>query len=154
MSIASEKSHTSEDSLDEEADMKKPAPPWVSFGIIQTHEAEPLELFDAFLTGMRLVVIVIVTMNRGGRSLLTQINDFFSSTAPEPEYKQNDPWNHMINNDVEGMFHIHYQNPHGVPRDMVLLDQDLEALKEYDVGCYCFMTFQVAMLNVGQITSG
>ena len=75
---------------------------------------------------------------QGDRSLLGRITNFFHSTAPEPEYKHNDPWNHTINSDAEGMFRVYFQNPHGVPRDMVLLDQDLEALREYDVGCYCF----------------
>jgi hypothetical protein len=30
-----------------------------------------------------------------------------------------------------------YQNVHGVPRDNVNLSQDLQALAEYDVGCFC-----------------
>jgi hypothetical protein len=32
---------------------------------------------------------------------------------------------------------LYYQNVHGGPRDNVNLSQDLQALAEYDVGCFC-----------------
>lgn len=35
------------------------------------------------------------------------------------------------------MFWVYYQNVHGVSRDDVTLAQDLQALAEFDVGCFC-----------------
>jgi len=73
-----------------------------------------------------------------GIPLVRRITKYFDTTTPAPEYKRNDPWNHLINDDAKGLFRVYYQNPHGVPRDMVSLGQDLNALAEHDVGCYCF----------------
>jgi hypothetical protein len=62
---------------------------------------------------------------------------FFESTEAQPEYKNNHAWNEPINQDAKGLFRLYYQNVHGVPRDDVNLSQDLQALAEYDVGCFC-----------------
>jgi hypothetical protein len=70
---------------------------------------------------------------------LGYITNYLSPTNNEPPaYKPNEPWNHSINEDADGNFHIYFQNPHGVPRDDVSLHQDLQALAEYDVSCYGF----------------
>jgi hypothetical protein len=69
----------------------------------------------------------------GLRSL---ISSFFESTEAQPEYKNNRAWNEPIIQDAKGLFHLYYQNVHGVPRDDVNLSQDLQALAEYDVGCF------------------
>jgi hypothetical protein len=34
---------------------------------------------------------------------------------------------------------MYYQTVHGVPHDNVSLSQDLQALAEYDVGCFCLL---------------
>ena len=70
----------------------------------------------------------------GLRSL---ISSFFESTEAQPEYKNNRAWNEPINQDAKGLFCVYYQNVHGIPRDDVNLSQDLQALAEYDVGCFC-----------------
>jgi hypothetical protein len=53
------------------------------------------------------------------------------------KHTPNKGWNDPINGDVNGMFRIFYQNVHGVPRDDVVLAQDLQALEEFDIGCFC-----------------
>jgi hypothetical protein len=77
----------------------------------------------------------------GLRSL---ISSFFESTEAQLEYKNNRAWNEPINQDVKGLFHLYYQNVHGIPRDDVNLSQDLQALAEYDVGCFCLSETNLA----------
>jgi hypothetical protein len=60
-------------------------------------------------------------------------------TEPEPEFKENNAFNHIINNDADGNFQVYYQNPCGISGESVILDHDLKALEEYDVRCYCFV---------------
>jgi hypothetical protein len=69
----------------------------------------------------------------GLRSL---ISSFFELTEAQPEYKNNHAWNEPINQDAKGLFCLYYQNVHDIPRDDVNLLQDLQALAEYDVGCF------------------
>jgi hypothetical protein len=64
---------------------------------------------------------------------LSFITSFFASIEPQPQYS----WNNPINGNLEGMFRVYYQNIHGILRDDVMLDQDLQALADYDVGCFC-----------------
>jgi hypothetical protein len=45
--------------------------------------------------------------------------------------KNNRTWNEPINQDAKGLFRMYYQN--------VNLSQDLQALVEYDVGCFCLL---------------
>jgi hypothetical protein len=70
----------------------------------------------------------------GLRSL---ISSFFELTEAQPEYKNNCAWNEPINQDAKGLFCLYYQNVHGIPHDDVNLSQDLQALAEYDVSCFC-----------------
>lgn len=65
------------------------------------------------------------------------ITSYFGSTAAPPEHTSNKAWNEPINGDAKGMFRVYYQNVHGVSRDDVTLAQDLQALAEFDVGCFC-----------------
>jgi hypothetical protein len=51
--------------------------------------------------------------------------------------KFNRAWNEPINQDAKGLFRLYYQNVHGIPCDDVNLLQDLQALAEYDVSCFC-----------------
>jgi hypothetical protein len=69
--------------------------------------------------------------------LQSYITSFFDSTEAQPEYKSNKVWQDPINRDANGAFRVYYQNVHGIPRDDVSLSQDLQALAEYDVGCFC-----------------
>jgi hypothetical protein len=69
--------------------------------------------------------------------LRSYITSFFEPTEAQPEYKANKAWLDKINGDVNGAFRVYYQNVHGIPRDDVNLSQDLQALAEYDVGCFC-----------------
>jgi hypothetical protein len=55
-----------------------------------------------------------------------------------PNLRTNSAWNHPINDDAAGCFQLYYQNLHGVRRDEVTLDNDLKALAEFNVSCYCF----------------
>ena len=71
------------------------------------------------------------------RSGLRYITNFFTTPEQPPQYKTNEPWNNPITDDSQGLFRIYYQNVHGIPRDNMLLDQDLRSLAEHDVGCYC-----------------
>jgi hypothetical protein len=83
--------------------------------------------------GVTIPVVSAQTMS-GLRSL---ISSFFESTEAQPENKSNCAWNEPINQDVKGFFRVYYQNVHGVPRNDVNLLQDLQALAECDVGCFC-----------------
>jgi hypothetical protein len=71
--------------------------------------------------------------------LRSYIMSFFDSTEAQPEYKSNKVWQDPINGDANGAFRVYYQNVHGIPRDDVSLSQDLQALAEYDVGCFLFV---------------
>jgi hypothetical protein len=70
----------------------------------------------------------------GLRSL---ISSFFESTEAQLEYKNNRAWNEPTNQDAKELFCLYYQNVHGIPCNDVNLLQDLQALAEYDVGCFC-----------------
>lgn len=69
--------------------------------------------------------------------LSSYITSYFTSTAPQTQFTPNRSWNDTINSDADGMFRVYYQNVHGVARDDVSLAQDLQALAEFDVGCFC-----------------
>ena len=65
------------------------------------------------------------------------IMNYFTSTKRQPQCKPNEAWNNPINDNAQGMFRLYYQNTHGIPRDDVLLGQDLQTLADFDVGCFC-----------------
>jgi hypothetical protein len=49
--------------------------------------------------------------------------------------KPNDP----IKGDAAGNFRVYYQNEHGISHDDISLQQDLQALAEYNDGCMCLL---------------
>jgi hypothetical protein len=87
--------------------------------------------------GVTIPVVSAQTIPERMSGLRSLISSFFESTEAQPEYKSNHAWNEPINQDAKGFFHVYYQNVHGVPHDDVNLSQDLQALAEYDVGCFC-----------------
>jgi hypothetical protein len=72
-----------------------------------------------------------------GRYSLGRITRYFSKSQQQ-EQKENREWNHPITSDANGAFRVYLQNKHGVSRDAVQNTQDLEVLRDIDVGCFCF----------------
>jgi hypothetical protein len=64
---------------------------------------------------------------------------FFEPTEVQLEYKSNKAWNDPINGDANGSFQVYYQNVNRVPCKDVSLSQDLQALAEYNIGCFCLL---------------
>jgi hypothetical protein len=87
--------------------------------------------------GVTIPVVFAQTIPERMSGLRSLISSFFESTEAQPEYKSNRAWNQPINQDAKGLFCVYYQNVHGVPHDNVNLSQDLQALAEYDVSCFC-----------------
>jgi len=81
--------------------------------------------------GVTIPVVSAQTIPERMSGLRSLISSFFESTETQPEYKSNRAWNEPINQDVKGLFHLYYQNVHGIPRHDVNLSQDLQALAEY-----------------------
>jgi hypothetical protein len=80
--------------------------------------------------GVTIPAVSAQTIPARMSGLRSLILSFFESTEAQPEYKNNCTWNEPINQDAKGLFHVYYQNVHGVPRDDVNLSQDLQALAE------------------------
>ena len=71
--------------------------------------------------------------------LESYISSYFESTTPQPaQYKSNRGWNDPINNEAKGIFHVYYQNVHGIPCNNITLAQDLKVLAAFKIGCMCF----------------
>jgi hypothetical protein len=87
--------------------------------------------------GVTIPAVSAQTIPARMSGLRSLISSFFESTEAQPEYKNNRAWNEPINQDAKGLFCMYYQNVHGIPHDNVNLLQDLQALAEYDVGCFC-----------------
>ncbi len=85
--------------------------------------------------GVTIPAVSAQTIPARMSGLRSLISSFFESTEAQPKYKNN--WNEPINQDVKGLFCMYYQNVHGIPRNDVNLLQDLQAVVEYDVSCFC-----------------
>jgi hypothetical protein len=84
-----------------------------------------------------LPTVSVQGITKSVAGLGSYISTYFSTNAAPLKHMPYKAWNDPINVDVNGMFWIHYQNVHGVPRDDVALAQDLQALAEFDIGCFC-----------------
>lgn len=89
--------------------------------------------------GVSIPTISIQGIVNNVAGLGSYITSFFGSTVALPEHTSNKAWNEPINGDANGMFWVYYQNIHGIPRDKSTLAQDLQALAEFDVGCFCLL---------------
>jgi hypothetical protein len=68
-------------------------------------------------------------------TVLRRIANFFQ--PPAPADRINKAWNDPITTNANGQFRLYFQNPHGLPRDMVSLNQDLSTMQAFDVSCFC-----------------
>lgn len=96
------------------------------------------------MTSRMVIGVTIPTVSFQGIAncvfgLKSCVMSYFTWTAEQQEHWLNQPWNDPINGDAAGNFRVYYQNVHGIPCDDVSLQQELQALAEYDVGCMCLL---------------
>jgi hypothetical protein len=89
--------------------------------------------------GNTLPMVLVQGLTNSVSGLGTYISSYFAPTTEPQEYRSNSAWNDPINGDSNGLFRVYHQNVHGIPRDDVALAQDLQALAEFDIGCFCLL---------------
>ena len=89
--------------------------------------------------GVNIPTVTVQSNVNNVFGLGSNVMSYFGTNAAPQEQMSNKEWNDPINGDVNGMFRIYYQNMHGVPRDDVVLAQDLQAFEEFDIGCFCLL---------------
>ena len=61
-----------------------------------------------------------------------------------PGQRINIHWQNEINADAEGQFRFYFQNPNGLMMDPMMMTQDLQMMKEFDVSCFGFAETNLA----------